>query len=328
MSEGPDAEHADGHESTGAIAAAFVANLAIAIAKFVGYLITGSSALLAESIHSVADAANQSLLFLGGRRARRPPSELHQFGYGRSRYFWAFMVAVVLFSLGGLFSIYEGYKKLADPHEIESPVVAFAIFGVAIAFEAYALRTAVRHAQPQRRGRGWWEYVRTSRSPELPVLLLEDSGALLGLVFATIGVTLAVVTGDPIFDALGTLAIGVLLVIIGIVLAVEMKSLLLGEAASPDDAKRIEAELRGGPHVQRVIHVLSQHLGPRELLVAAKLEFDPALSTAQLTDSIDRCETAVRDAVPIATRIYIEPDQQQPGDPQPRRGGVAGPKEQ
>ncbi|MBA3328960.1 MAG: cation diffusion facilitator family transporter [Solirubrobacterales bacterium] len=302
-------DDAGGHQdSTGAIVAALLANVGIAIAKFAGFLITGSSALLAESIHSVADASNQGLLVLGGRRARRPPTPLHPFGYGRSRYFWAFVVAVVLFSLGGLFSMYEGYQKVTDPHEISSPAVAFAIFAVAIVFEAFALRTAVRHAQPERRGRSWVSYIRTSRSPELPVLLLEDSGALLGLVFATAGVTLALVTGNPVFDGLGTLAIGVLLVSIAIVLAIEMKSLLIGEAATPDMVSRIQVELEQGAEVHRVIHMLTQHLGPEELLVGARVEFDPSLSMSELAGAIDACEARVRAAVPIATVIYLEPD--------------------
>ena len=298
-----------GHgESTGAILAALLANLGIATAKFVGFLITGSSSLLAESIHSVADSSNQGLLFLGGRRARRPPTALHPFGYGRSRYFWSFVVAVVLFSLGGLFSMYEGYHKIADPHEITSPGIAFGIFGVAIVFEFFALRTAMRHAQPERQGRSWKEYIRTSRSPELPVLLLEDSGALIGLLFATAGVALATITGEPIFDGVGTLAIGVLLVAIAAVLAVEMKSLLIGEAATPEVITTIEAELAQSPHVAQIIHVLTQHLGPEELLVAAKLEFDAGLSFQELAAAINDCEARLRAAVPIASRIYLEPD--------------------
>ncbi|MGI8606718.1 MAG: cation diffusion facilitator family transporter [Gaiellaceae bacterium] len=294
--------------STAAIAAAFLANLGIAIAKFVGFVLTGSSALLAESVHSVADASNQGLLVLGGRRARREPTPLHPFGYGRARYFWAFVVAVVLFSLGGLFSIYEGYKKISDPHEITSPAVAFAILAVAIVFEAFALRTAVRHAQPERRGRSWWRYFRTSRSPELPVLLLEDSGALIGLVLAGTGIALALVTGNPLFDGLGTLAIGVLLLVIAIVLAIEMKSLLIGEAASPEMIRSITAEIERGSEVRGVIHMLTQHLGPDELLVAARVEFDPALSVGELTGAIDSCESRVRSAVPIARVIYLEPE--------------------
>lgn len=295
-------------ESSGAILAAFLANLGIGISKFAGFLITGSSSLLAESIHSVADSSNQMLLFVGGRRARRPPTELHPFGFGRSRYFWAFVVSVVLFSLGGLFSIYEGIHKIQHPEEIESPAVAFVIFGLAIVFEGFALRTAVRHARPHRGDRSWAHYIRNSRSPELPVLLLEDSGALIGLCFATIGVSLAVITGEPVFDGIGTLAIGVLLVLIAAVLATEMKSLLLGEAATPEQVERIEAEIAAAPEVTRIIHVLTQHLGPEELLVATKVEFDRSLSVRQLASAINECEARVRSAVPIAKRIYIEPD--------------------
>jgi cation diffusion facilitator family transporter len=297
------------HESGGAILAAFLANMGIAAAKFVGFLITGSSSLLAESIHSVADSSNQGLLFLGGRQASRTPTQLHQFGYGRVRYFWAFVVAVVLFTLGGLFSAYEGYHKIADPHDIDSPAVAIGILALALVFEAFALRTAVRHARPQRGERSWTRYIRESRSPELPVLLLEDSGALLGLVFALIGVVLALITGNPVFDGIGTLAIGVLLLCIAVVLAVEMRSLLIGESASPDLQRRIEAEFENSPGVRRVIHVLTQHIGPDELLVAAKLEFDPGLTTVQLVEAIDACEQRVRASDGVgAARIYVEPD--------------------
>ena len=299
---------AGGGESGAAILAAFLANVGIAIAKFVGFVITGSSALLAEAVHSVADAGNQGLLALGGKRAQRAPTTLHPFGYGRARYFWAFIVAVVLFSLGGLFSLYEGYHKVTDPHEVTSPAVAFGILGVAIVFEAYALRTAMKHARPLLRGRSWVQYIRTSRAPELPVLLLEDSGALIGLVFATLGIALALITGNPIFDGIGTLAIGVLLVLIAIVLALEMSSLLLGEAATPDELRKIERALTEGREVRRLIHMATQHLGPEELLVGAKVEFDSALSVRELTAAINATEQRVRAAVPAATVLYIEPD--------------------
>ena len=297
------------HESGGAILAAFAANLGIAATKFAGFLITGSSSLLAESIHSVADSSNQGLLVLGGRQAAQAPTELHQFGYGRLRYFWAFVVAVVLFTLGGLFSAYEGYHKIADPHEIDSPAVAIGILLVALLFEGIALRTAMRHARPQRGSRSWPRYVRESRSPELPVLLLEDSGALLGLSFALTGIVLALVTGEPVFDGIGTLAIGILLLAIAVVLAIEMRSLLIGEAASPELQRSIEAEFERGPGVRRVIHVLTQHLGPEELLVAAKVEFAPQLTAPELVEAIDACEQRVR-AVPGvgSARIYVEPD--------------------
>jgi len=299
----------DGHESAGAILAAFLANMGIAATKFVGFLITGSSSLLAESIHSVADSSNQGLLFLGGRQARREPTPLHQFGYGRVRFFWAFVVAVVLFTLGGLFSAYEGYHKIADPHDIDSSAVAIAILVLALVFEAFALRTAARHARPLRGRRSWARYIRESRSPELPVLLLEDSGALLGLVFALIGVLLTLVTGDPVFDGIGTLAIGVLLVCIAVVLAIEMRSLLIGESADPELQRRIDAELAASPHVRAVLELRTQHIGPEEILVAAKVDFEPELSTTQLVEAIDACEQRIRELWAAGTlRIYIEPD--------------------
>jgi len=304
------ARSAGGHqESGGAILAAFLANVGIAVTKFVGFLITGSSALLAESIHSVADSSNQGLLTLGGRQAARGPTELHQFGYGRVRYFWAFVVAVVLFTLGGVFSVYEGYHKVADPHDIDSPAVAIAILVLAAAFEGFALRTAARHAKPQRGTRSWARYIRESRSPELPVLLLEDSGALLGLLFALSGVLLSLVTGNPVFDGIGTLAIGALLLCIAVVLAIEMRSLLIGESASPDLQRRIEAAFEGGPGVRRVIHVLTQHLGPQDLLVAAKVEFDGNLTIEELVHAINACEERVRATPGLGVaRIYVEPD--------------------
>src|SRR5829696_5944527 len=251
----------NGHKSGAAILAAFLANIGIATAKFVGFLITGSSSLLAESIHSVADSSNQGLLVLGGRQAAQPPSELHQLGYGRVRYFWAFVVAVVLFTLGGVFSLYEGYHKIAEPQDIDAPAVALVILVLAAAFEGFALRTAARHARPHRGRRSWAAYIRESRSPELPVLLLEDSGALLGLLCALLGVALSLITGEPVFDGIGTLAIGILLLVIAVVLAIEMRSLIIGESASPELERQIDAELERGPEVVRVIHTLTQHIG-------------------------------------------------------------------
>jgi len=295
-------------ESTGAILAAFIANMGIAATKFVGFIITGSSSLLAESIHSVADSSNQGLLFYGGKAAQKAPTELHQFGYGRSRYFWSFMVAAVLFSVGGVFSIYEGVHKVQHPEALDSPIVAFVILGLAMVFEAFALRTAIRHARPHRGKLSWPDYIKRSRSPELPVLLLEDSAALVGLSFAFIGVALSEITGDPIWDGIGTLGIGVLLVVVAGLVATEMKSLLLGESATPDDMRRIDEALASSEDVKTVIYVLTQHIGPDELLVAIKAEFDPSLSMAELAAAIDRCEAGIRDTVPIAKRIYVEPD--------------------
>jgi cation diffusion facilitator family transporter len=294
--------------STRAVVTAMVANGGIAIAKFVAYVFTGSSSMLAESIHSVADTSNQALLLLGGKRAQLVADDRHQFGYGRERYFWSFIVALVLFSVGGGFSVYEGIKKIRDPHEIESVAWAIGVLLFAIVAEAFAFRTAALEADKVRGERSWWTYVRTARSPELPVILLEDTGALLGLVFAMFGVTLTVVTGDPVWDGIGTLMIGVLLVAIAAVLTWEMKSLLIGEAATPADTSAIVAAVRQAPQVVRIIDLRTQHIGPEELLVAGKLEFAGDLGTAGLADAVDGVERAIRDAIPHTARIYLEPD--------------------
>jgi cation diffusion facilitator family transporter len=297
------------HEgSKRAIFAAFLANLGIATAKFVGFLITGASSMLAETIHSVADTANQGLLFLGGARAARPATPENPFGYGRERYFWSFIVALVLFLVGGLFAIYEGVEKLREPHDITSPAVALGILGVAVVLELFSLRTAVRSARPERGELSWWQYIRRSKSPELPVVLLEDLGALIGLVFAFIGVTLAVVLDEPRWDGAATLAIGALLVTIAIILVVEMKGLLIGESATPEDLRRIRAAIEGTPQVRRLIHMRTQHLGPDELLVGAKLELDPGLTSRGIAEAINAAEARIREAVPIARVIYLEPD--------------------
>jgi cation diffusion facilitator family transporter len=292
-----------------AIVAALLANLGIAIAKFVGFLITSSAGLLAEAVHSVADSGNQALLLLGGQRARKAADTEHPFGYGRERYFWAFVVALVLFSMGGLFALYEGISKLRHPHEVENLWVAIGILAFAIVLETISLRTAYREAKGRKPGPvSWWRWIRSAKEPELPVVLLEDTGAELGLFFALAGVLLAHFTDEPRWDALGSIAIGALLVLIAILLAVEMKGLLIGEAASTQDVSRITSTLEGAPSVRRVIHLKTQHLGPDELLVGAKLEFAPDLSVDELAAAINGAETALRDAVPIARVVYIEPD--------------------
>ncbi|MBA2528806.1 MAG: cation diffusion facilitator family transporter [Euzebyales bacterium] len=291
-----------------AIIAALLANLGIAVAKFVGFLLTRASSMLAESVHSLADSGNQGLLLLGGSSAGRRPSVEHPFGYGRARYFWSFVVAVVLFTLGSMFSLYEGYHKLTDPEPIESVGIAVGILVVAIVLEGFSFRTAVLEANHVRQGEGWWDFIRHSKTPELPVVLLEDLGAQVGLVLALIGVLLAAATGDPVWDAYGTLAIGSLLGVIAIVLAIEMKSLLMGEAASPRDVQAIQEAIEGQEGVRRVIHLKTQHLGPEELLVAAKVELDGTFSFAQVVQTIDAAEARVRDTVPAARVMYIEPD--------------------
>jgi cation diffusion facilitator family transporter len=293
---------------TRAIIAAMFANLGIALTKFVAFLITTSSSMLAEAVHSLADTGNQALLLIGGRQSRRRATPEHPFGYGRDRYIYAFIVSVVLFSVGGLFALYEGYHKIADPHPIERWYVAVGVLLVAIALEAFSFRTAIVESNKVRGRQSWPEFVRRAKAPELPVVLLEDLGALIGLNFALIGVGLAVWTDNGVWDGIGTLAIGLLLVVIAAVLAVEMKSLLLGEAASPVAQERIKAALMSQTGVDSIIHIRTLHLGPDELLVAAKIAVNGSARAAEVAATIDAAEAAIRAVEPTARIIYIEPD--------------------
>lgn len=294
--------------SNKAIVAALSANLGIAVTKFVAFLLTRSSSMLAESIHSLADSGNQVLLLVGGKRAQRAATPEHPFGYGRERYVYGFVVSIVLFTVGGLFALYKAYYKWLEPHGIDAwqwvPVV---VLLAGIVMEGFSFRTAIREANPLRGKRSWPEFIRTAKAPELPVILLEDFAALLGLVFALFGVTLTLLTGDGRWDAVGTAAIGVLLVAVAAVLAVEMKSLLLGEAATPATVRLIEAALVG-EGVSAIIHMKTLHLGPEEVLVAAKIAVPPTESAADVAAAINAAEVRVRAAVPIARAIYLEPD--------------------
>ena len=290
-----------------AIVAALLANAGIAIAKFIGWGITGSSSMLAEAVHSVADTSNQALLLLGTRTALRKPTEVHPFGYGRDRYFYSFVVALLLFSLGSVFALYEGFDKLRHPHEVTSPVVAIVILVVAIVLETFSFRTAIQESNKIRGDATWWQFIRQAKTPELPVVLLEDAGALFGLMLALFGVGFTVITGDPVWDAIGTMCIGVLLGVIAIVLIIETKSLLIGEGANPGVLRTIVGELEAGK-VQRVIHIRTQYLGPEELLVAAKIALTPSLSIMEVAQAIDDAELRVRSRVPEARLIYLEPD--------------------
>jgi cation diffusion facilitator family transporter len=294
--------------STKAIVAALVANAGIAIAKFVAFLLTGASSMLAESIHSIADSTNQGLLLLGGKRARRPPTPAHPFGFGRERYFWSFVVALVLFTLGGVFALYEGVEKLRHPHAVESIGVAIGVLVLAIGLETFSLLTAIKESRKVKGAQSWWSFIRTSRSPELPVVLLEDVGAEAGLVIALGAVSLAAVTGNEAFDAYGTITIGLLLLVIAVILMVEMKGLLIGETARPDEEKAITAALTASARVRSLIHMRTQHLGPEELLVGAKIELEPGMTISDVAAAIDEAERAVRAAVPEARIIYLEPD--------------------
>ena len=290
-----------------AILAALGANAGIAVAKFVGFAITGSSSMLAEGVHSVADTGNQGLLLLGRRRAAREATPEHPFGYGRDRFFYAFVVALMIFTLGSVFALYEGIHKLSDPEELTSPMVAVVILVVAIGFEGYSFRTAVHESRELKGDLTWWGFIRQSVNPELPVVLLEDSGALVGLVLALGGVGLTLATGNPAWDAVGTIAIGTLLGVIAVILVIETKSLLIGESAAAPLANVITASLVGGP-VERVIHLRTQYLGPEELLVAAKIAVPRSLSTEEVADAIDGAEGRLRAKVPEARVVYLEPD--------------------
>ena len=294
------------------VLAAFAANVGVAIAKFVGFAFTGATSLLAEAVHSVADSGNQLLLLLGAWRSRQAPSLEHPFGYGRERYFWAFVVAVVLFTLGSVFAIVTGLDKLQHPELLTSPSWAIGILLLAMLLEGLALRTAVREARRTKGSKSWWSYIRHAKSAALPVILLEDAGALCGLVIALVCVSLTVWTGNPVFDSAGSLAIGVLLGVIALVLAIEMKSLLIGEAATPEVSRAIRALLERNPAVTRFIHLRTQHLGPEELIVGAKVQLSDWLTLREATDVINQLEADLRAQIPAARVIYIEPDVHDP----------------
>lgn len=294
---------------TRAVIAALAANVGIATTKFIAFLLTGSSSMLAESIHSVADSGNQALLLFGARQSRREATPEHPFGYGRERYVYAFIVSIVLFSVGGVFALYEGYHKLRHPEPITSwQWVPIAVLFVAILLESLSFRTAIQESNHLRGTATWVQFVRRSRVPELPVVLLEDFAALIGLAFALFGVSLTLATGNGVWDGIGTVLIGLLLVAVAIILAVETKSLLIGESATAEHEERISAALMGGGELERIIHMKTLHLGPEELLVAAKVGVPRAAQAADIAEAIDRAETRIREAVPIARVIYIEPD--------------------
>jgi cation diffusion facilitator family transporter len=291
-----------------AILAALLANLGIAIAKFIGFAFTMSSSMLAEGVHSVADTGNQVLLLLGGKRASRAPTSAHQFGFGRERFFWAFMVSIVLFTLGSAFAVFEGIEKILHPHQLESPGWAIGILSVALVLESLSFRTAVHEARPAKGSGSWFRYIRHSKSPEIPVVLLEDAGALIGLVIALTAVILDTVTGNAVWDGIGTLSIGLLLGIIAIVLCVEMKSLLIGESASSTHEAAIREAIEQHPNVERLINMRTEHIGPDDILVATKLQFTGDLTMTELAAIINAIEASIRAVVPEATRIFIEPD--------------------
>ena len=305
-----------------AIFAALLANLGIALSKFIAFLFSGSSSMLAESVHSLADTGNQALLLLGGRKSQKQADAEHPFGYGRERYVYAFVVSIILFSVGGVFSIYEGISKIQTPHELDVPWLPILVLAVSIVLESFSLRTAVRESNRTRGKQSWIAFVRHAKAPELPVVLLEDCAALLGLVFAFLGVGLTILTGNTRWDAIGTLAIGVLLIVVAIILGIETKSLLVGEGADADAAVKIRDAINGNADVEALIHLKTLYLGPDELLVAAKVAFAGAARLADVAKSIDAVEAAIRAAVPIARAIYIEPDVYAPSGAHPSTDAI------
>jgi cation diffusion facilitator family transporter len=302
---------------TKAVVAALLANTGIALTKFLAFALTQSSSMLAEAIHSVADSGNQVLLLLGGRKARKEATPEHPFGFGRERYIYSFIVAIVLFSVGGLFALYEAYHKWHEVHAHPGDLgqldgrwwwVPLVVLGAAIVMESFSFRTAIRESNRDRGTASWPEFVRRAKAPELPVILLEDLAALLGLTFALLGVGLTLITREPIFDVIGTGLIGVLLVVVAVILAIETKSLLLGEAATPEAQRRIRAAIEGSDGIEGLIHMKTLHLGPDELLVAAKVAVSASDSAADVARAIDLAEAAIREVDPAARVIYLEPD--------------------
>ena len=291
-----------------AIIAALIANIGIATTKFVAAAISGSASMFAEGIHSVADSGNQLLLIVGGKRARREATSSHPFGYGRSRYIYAFMVSIVLFSVGGMFSILEGIQKLQEPHELTNAWLPLTVLGISIVLESLSLRTALREAKHVRGKASLPQFIRHAKSPELPVVMLEDMAALAGLVLAFGGVGLTVLTHDGMWDALGTLAIGGLLILVAIILGIETSSLLVGEGASADDTARIREALGSSRGVKSVIHMKTLYLGPEELMLAAKIEVAADSTGKAIAEIIDEAEVNVRKVVPVTRVIYLEPD--------------------
>jgi cation diffusion facilitator family transporter len=290
-----------------AIIAALGANLGIAVIKFVAFFITGASSMLAEAVHSVVDSGNQGLLLRGARSSKRRADTEHPFGYGRERFVYAFLVGLMLFSLGGLFAVYEGVEKIRHPHKLDDPIVAVIVLLIAVGLEGFSLRTAVAESRHHKGDDTWFGFIRHAKVPELPAVLLEDVAALTGLVFALLGVGLSSLTDQPVWDGIGTCAIGGLLITVAIILVIETKSLLLGESAAPVEVRAIEAALVG-QDVERVIHLRTMHLGPEELLVGAKIAMPRGVTLAQVAKAIDDAEARVRSAVPTARVIYLEPD--------------------
>ncbi|WP_410871917.1 cation diffusion facilitator family transporter [Nocardia sp. A7] len=297
-----------GGDSKVAILAALGANAGIMVAKFIGAFITGSSSMLAEAVHSVADTGNEALLLVGRNRAEQPPDTLHPFGYSRNRYFYSFVVALVLFVMGSLFAINEAIHKIRFPEEITSAWVAITILGVSLILESASFVTARKQSALLKGKSSWWHFIRNTRNPELPVVLLEDAGAITGLLFALAGVSLSMITGNAVWDGVGTLCIGILLGVNAVILIVETKSLLIGEGATAKDDTAIRSALLADPRIERVIRIQTQYLGPQDLLINAKIALHAGLDITQVAEAIDAADDRIHAAVPNTSTIYLEPD--------------------
>ncbi len=306
-----------------AIIAAFLANLGIAVTKFIAWAFSGSSSMLAEGVHSLADSGNQLLLLLGGRRAKQRPDKEHPFGYGRVRFVYAFVVAIVLFSIGGVFSVYEGISKIQNPHPLEVWWLPLLVLVIAIGLESFSLRTAIAESRPHKGTASWISFIRRSKAPELPIVLLEDLAALTGLVIALFGVGLTALTGNGLFDGIATILIGVLLIAVAIIVGVEVKSLLVGEGASDEDVAKIEQALLANSEVERIIHMKTLYLGPDEFMVGAKIGVAAERTMREVSVIVNLAERRIREAVPAARIIYIEPDVYlDPNTVQPTTGSI------
>lgn len=285
-----------------------LANLGIAATKLIAALLSGSGAMLAEAVHSFADTANQVLLLIGGRRSTKAADDEHPFGYGRARFLYGFLVAIILFTVGGAYSIYEGVHKLQHPEPLDVPWLPIVVIVISMVLEGFSFRTARRESLPFKGSGSWISFIRRAKAPELPIVLLEDSAALTGLFFALLGVGLTILTGNPVFDSIGTLFIGALLIVVAVILGIETKSLLIGEGASPENRATIRDVINANPTVESLIHMKTLYLGPDELMVAAKVAFPKATRLVEIATAIDALEADIRAKIPAARVIYIEPD--------------------
>lgn len=307
--EDPLPRHARPHDGMGAVLAAFLANVGIGISKFVAFILTGSSAMLAEAVHSVADSSNQVLLYLGSRKAKKAPTRDHPFGFGRAHFLYAFMVSIVLFSLGGAFAVFEGVEKIMHPKMIDAPIVAYVVLIISIILEGSALRTALKEAKTFKpKGQDWWEFLRRTKSVNHIVLALEDSAALIGLSFALLGITLSIVTANPVFDGIATLFIGLLLASVAVILFREVQSLLIGESVNVMSERTMKKIAMSVDNVNQVVDLKTLYTGPSEIFIAMKITVDEDEDVRTVSRAIDEIEAKLRHTFPIARLIYIEPD--------------------